>query len=193
MIVNRGMMAGILGISEPTLDRMVQRREVIGRKKGNVWEFDTKAVIERLKRDAGRGSKASKKTDTELRISLAEAELKEFKVAEQRKITLTVDDMAPLVEEQMAVVRSKVRALPGRVNQRLAIETDPAEVLRLLKNAVADVLDEITEAEAPVTYKPKVAKPVTPASLEADEDDEMEGEDEDAGAPREPAFTDDGY
>jgi phage terminase Nu1 subunit (DNA packaging protein) len=187
-IVNRGQMAGILGVSEPTLDRMVQRREVIGKKKGNVWEFDTAKVIAHIKKEAGRNTASSRKGSTELRIALADAELKEFKVAELRKTLISVADMAPLFEEQNAIFKSKLTAFPGRLAQRLAVETDPSEVHRLIKAEVAEVLEEVTNEDAKHTHKPVLSKPPRPPD-EVDEDDVDEADEDEVP----PALTEDGY
>lgn len=189
MIVNRGQMAAILGVSEPTLDRMVQRREVIGKKKGAVWEFDTKAVITKLQKDAARNTTGSKKGLSELRISLADAELKEFKVAEMRKTMVHIDDILPLFEEQLSVIKSKITALPARLAQALAVEEDPAVILRLLKGEVAEVLEGMSTENAKGSYNPATAKPPTPDD-EIDEDEEDEDE-EDPAPPS--SLTDDGY
>jgi phage terminase Nu1 subunit (DNA packaging protein) len=202
MIVNRGQLASILGITEPTLDRMVQRREVIGKKKGSRWEFDTKAVIAKLVKDASKNTTGSKKGNTELRIALADAEMKEFKVAELRKTMVHVDDVLPLFEEQLAIAKSLFSALPGRVNQRLAVLEDPAEILRVLKAEIAEVLDAITNAEAKQTHKPAVSKPIDPDTLEdepdeedTDEPDTWDDTGEERAKPGEdgPLLTDDGY
>lgn len=148
MIANRGEMASILGMSESTLD--IRRRGGLpGEKVGNSWRYDTKKVIEWLVRDATKGSATSKRQAVELRIALAEAEIKEFKNAELRGTMLHVDDVTPIVEEQFVVIKSKVNALPSRLAQRLAAEIggDAAAVLRIMKDEVAETLDEISTAK----------------------------------------------
>lgn len=140
MICNRGVMASILGISEPTLDTRV-RLGMPGAKKGNVWEFDTAKVIAYLQKQAGKTSEPSKKASVELRIAEAEAEIKEYKVGEMRKQLVAVDDIEELFEERLTVFKSQITALPARVAQLVAVTEDPAEVLRILKAEVAEALD----------------------------------------------------
>lgn len=146
MLCNREQMAAILGMSPPTLDDR-RRNGLPGEKKGKSWEFDTKKVIEWLVRQGQKGTSTSRKQDVELRIALADAELKDFKVAEQRGTMLHIDDVTPIVEEQFVVIKSKINALPGRLAQKCAVETDPAVVLRLIKEEVAEVLEDISSTK----------------------------------------------
>ncbi len=136
-------MAEILEISEPTLDRL-RARGLPGKKVGSAWEFSSRRVIDWMVKDGGKEGSSSKKQSVDLRIALAEAETKEFKVAELRGTMLHIDDVTPIVEEQFVVIKSKIAALPGRLAQKCAVETDAAVVLRLLKEEVAEVLDGIS-------------------------------------------------
>lgn len=177
---NRGELADFLGISGPTLDSHV-RRGMPGAKVGKSWEFDTVKVVAWLIKQATKGSGPDKKAEVELRIAVADAELKEYKVAEQRETMIRIEDVTPIFEEQAAIIKSKVSALPARVAQRLAVETDPAVVLRLLKAEVAEVLEDISKTEGPDPDKGK--RGFGSHRLEDEEKDEPEG----------PVLTEDGY
>lgn len=148
MQCNRNEMASILGVAPATLDLKI-KDGLPGKKEGKEWVFDTKKVLDWLIKEATKGSQGSKKSSAELRITLADAELKEFKVAEARKTMVHVDDIAPIVEEQLSIVKSKITALPARVVQKVAVEEDPAVCLRILKDEVADVLEEISKDDVP--------------------------------------------
>lgn len=139
-------MAAILGCSEPTLDTLI-RRGGPAAKKGKVWEIDTKAFIDWMVKDGSKDSPKGKREAVDLRTSLAEAEIKEFKVAELRGTMLHIDDVLPIIEEQFVVIKSKITALPGRLAQKCAVETDAPTVLRIIKGEVAEVLDEISSAK----------------------------------------------
>lgn len=146
MIANRGEMASILGVSEPTLDTL-RRKGMPGEKVGTKWEFDTRKVIAWMVKEGSRDSPRAKKDAVDLRTSLAEAEIKEFKVAELRGTMLHIDDVTPIVEEQFIVIKSKITALPARLAQKCAVEDDPATVLRIIKAEVAEVLEDISSAK----------------------------------------------
>lgn len=185
--VNRGELADFLGISGPTLDSRV-RQGMPGSKVGKSWEFDTVKVIEWMVKQATKDKGPNKKADAELRILVSDAELKEYKVAEQRRTMIHVDDITPIFEEQAAIIKSKVGALPARLAQRLAVEMDPAVVLRILKDEVSECLEEIAKTEGP---DPDRAKHGFGGKVHEDEGAGVD--DDDATPPEEPRLTEDGY
>lgn len=146
MIFNRNDMAAVLGVAATTLD--IRRKGGLpGEKKGKEWEFDSVKVIAFLVKEASKGSATSKRGDVDLRIALTEAETKEYKLGELRGELMRVADVDPLFEEQNAIITSRVKAIPARMAQKLAVEEDPGVILRLLKDEVAEALDGIGGAE----------------------------------------------
>jgi phage terminase Nu1 subunit (DNA packaging protein) len=175
-------MASIIGVSPPTLD--ARRREGLpGEKKGKEWEFDTEKVIAWLIRRETKGSKTDKKAEMDLRTATIEAETKEYKLEELRKNMTTLDTYVEIFEEQCAVIKSKITALPGRVAQKCAVMTDASEILVYLKGEVAEVLEEIASEDP----KDKPLKTIDPPRKHGFRFDGEEDEDEG------PVLTEDGY
>lgn len=185
MMVNREEMASIIGKSGPTLDEFV-RRGCPGRKAGRQWEFDTGKVIEWLINQAKKNSAPSKKGEVELRIAEAEAELKEYKVAETRGLLIAVKDANEALEGRLTTFKSLISAMPGRVAQAVAASNDPAEVLRILKAEVAEALNGMGKHEFTDPDKRK-------HGYQWDKEDRAGVDDDGATPGEEPRLTDDGY
>ena len=128
-IANRGEMAGILGISPTTLDRYVQAgcpflERGSGRRE---YRFNSAEVIHWvLAREASPGR--GQTDDSRRRYTLAAAELKEFQLAEKRGSMISVEDVAPIVADELANVRSRLLAIPDRVASKIVGMTDPAAI-----------------------------------------------------------------
>lgn len=151
MIVNRTELANVLGCAKTTVDTYVEEGmpyiERADRSRGEQWRFETREVIEWLV--DRNGSSDNKALDAiKLRERTAIAISKELDLAERQKVLVHIDDIAERLEVEYAIIKSKIRAIPGRLAQRLAITEDAAEVERLIKNEVADALDSISEASA---------------------------------------------
>ena len=145
-IANRGEMAGILGISPTTLDRYVQAgcpvvEKGAGRRE---YRFNTAEVIRwYLARDAGPAR--AQTDDSRRRYNLAAAELKEFQLAEKRGSLIRVDDVAAILEDELANVRSRLLAMPGRLAPIVVGMTDPAAIEAKLREEVTGALSELTQ------------------------------------------------
>jgi phage terminase Nu1 subunit (DNA packaging protein) len=117
--LNRGQMAAMLACSPVTLDRYVAAGcPVQSRgKTSQGHEFDSDAVMLWLRRrrevDAETGAGAQ--SEAKRRHQLAVAELKEFQLAEKRGSMIRVEDVAPIVADELANVRSRLLAMPGRL------------------------------------------------------------------------------
>ena len=145
-IANRGEMAGILGISPTTLDRYVQAgcpflERGSGRRE---YKFNSAEVIRWvLAREASPGR--GQTDDSRRRYTLATAELKEFQLAEKRGSMISVEDVAPIVADELANVRSRLLAIPDRVASKIVGMTDPAAIEAALRDEVIAALTELTQ------------------------------------------------
>src|SRR5437762_13705009 len=145
-IANRGEMAGILGISPTTLDRYVQAgcpflERGSGRRE---YKFNSAEVIRWvLAREASPGR--GQTDDSRRRYTLATAELKEFQLAEKRGSMISVEDVAPIVADELANVRSRLLAIPDRVASKIVGMTDPAAIEAALREEVIAALTELTQ------------------------------------------------
>ena len=145
-IANRGEMAGILGISPTTLDRYVQAgcpflERGSGRRE---YKFNSAEVIRWvLAREASPGR--GQTDDSRRRYTLAAAELKEFQLAEKRGSMISVEDVAPIVADELANVRSRLLAIPDRVAPKLVGVVDQAVIEAALRDEVIAALSELTQ------------------------------------------------
>jgi terminase small subunit / prophage DNA-packing protein len=162
MIVNRSQIAEILGVTLPTVDQRVKEGMPFlsrpGIKKAKSWQFSPKDCINWLVERAQKGSKTDRMGAVNLRIAEADATMKEIRVAESQKRLIGSEKVVALMEEQLSVVKSRFKAVPGRLAQALSVETDPETVRRLLKDEISEALDEIsTPEEAP--HSPALPEP----------------------------------
>jgi terminase small subunit / prophage DNA-packing protein len=146
-VVTRERMAGILGCSVTTVDRYL-RSGCPGEKGSKEYQLNTARVIrwliERSSRAAGDGDGESSQAAVRRRLTLAQAELAEMKAAERRGQMVAIEDVTPIIAEELAAVRSRLLAAPGRVAQLVAAMTDPAAVERAINDEIVGALSEIT-------------------------------------------------
>lgn len=152
MIVNRVELADVLGCALVTVDVRVKEGMPFvdrpDREKGTrEWRFNTADIIQWMVEQVGAGSKEDEMKILNLREKAATAGLKEMELGERQKVLVLVDDVAGLVEEQFAIVKSRLQAIPGRVAQKLSIESDPEVIRRTLTAEVGDALTEISTAD----------------------------------------------
>lgn len=145
MRCNRAQLADVLGRTLVTIDAY-RNEGMPGRKVANQWEYDTaecvKWLIERESEGSGTIDADIKRED--LRERSARASLREIELAKQQGSFIHVLDAAEMVETDYAIVKSRMQALPGRVAQMLAAETDPVIVQNTLRNEVAEALEQIS-------------------------------------------------
>src|SRR5215472_14807109 len=112
-VANRAEMAGILGVSPTTLDRYVAAgcpvaaRGTLRRE----YQFNSAQVIawrDRREAEARAQSADATEDDAKRRHQLAAAELKELELAEKRGQMIRVDDVRPILEEELGAVRSRL-------------------------------------------------------------------------------------
>lgn len=151
MIVNRLELSDVLGCALATVDKHVKDGcpfvERPNRDAGaKEWRFDTKEVIKFLIEKGHENTPQAAEKALVRREQAAKTGLKELELAEKQGQMVTSDDAAELLEEQLGIVKSRITAIPGRLAQALAVETDPATVLRLLKVEVSEALEAISGA-----------------------------------------------
>jgi terminase small subunit / prophage DNA-packing protein len=150
-VVNRADLASVLGVSPPTVDAYLRRGMPFRKRgdKGKAWEFDTADVVDWLRDEEARrhmGEQAATMTldDAKKRREVANAQLAELELAEKLRTVIKVDDVAATVREEYQVVRQLMLSIPGRLAQELAAEADASVVERMLKDAIAEALEELT-------------------------------------------------
>lgn len=158
MICNRNEIAEVLGVHRTTIDEWVKegmpfrQRPDQSRPNERQWKFETgecvKWLIKRAKGGVGLDDKGDSveriEADARARERMAIAGLKEMEYAEKLKVMVHVDDVIDRVEEQYAIVKSRLQAIPGRMAQALAVESDASAVERALKEEVGQALEELS-------------------------------------------------
>jgi phage terminase Nu1 subunit (DNA packaging protein) len=151
-IVNRAELAGFLAVSPMQIDTMVRAGcPIISRGgSGKPSQFNTADVVKWLRdREAAsvRAEVDPAKGQTEeskRRFTAAAAELKEIQLAEKRKLMISIEDVAPILEDELANVRSRLLAMPGRLAPGLVGLLDPAAIEAKILDEVTAALNELT-------------------------------------------------
>lgn len=145
-IVNRPELAQILGVAPGTVDNMVKKGmphlerpdKAAGTKE---WRFDTATVIEWMVT----GGKPDAMAEAELLDKRAQAGLRQLEFAERQKVLVRKDDSLRWVVEGIAIIKTRLLALPARLVQAVSAESDPAKNLVYIKAEVNDMLTAFSE------------------------------------------------
>jgi phage terminase Nu1 subunit (DNA packaging protein) len=151
MEVNRSGLADVLGVSLPTIDRYSEQGmpALQEGRKGVEWRFDTKACIQwliELKTNTGSGAGASYES-ARSREKVAVARMKELELEELEGRMIDIDTVVERVENEYAVVKSRLQAIPGRMAQPLSAVSDASTIEALLKAEVNETLASLSEID----------------------------------------------
>lgn len=154
-LVNKSELAEILGVTERTLTRWQDEpssplpiRER-AKKRGQSHAYDTEECIEwvferRTTPDTGEAAGVTQ-TEAERRKAVADAELKELKVAAERGRLVEADEVEAAYAKAFANVRARVRAVAPASAPDVARADDPAHVQDLLLAALDDALRDLSD------------------------------------------------
>lgn len=150
MIVNRLQLADVRGCALGTVDKDVQNGmpylERPDRDTGaKEWRFDTGVVIKWLVERDRESSPEAEGKNMIRREQAAKTGLRELELAREQAILVRIDDVADALEGKLSIVKSRLLAIPGRLAQALAVESDPVKVQNLLKKEVSEALEAISE------------------------------------------------
>jgi phage terminase Nu1 subunit (DNA packaging protein) len=152
-IVTKDELAQLLGVSDTVVMNYIRAGCPVVRKGGPgiSYQLDTSQVFawvrEREALGRGRATADPAKTEAEegrRRSSLATAQLKEFELAQKLGQTVYVDEVKVLLEDQLAHVRQRLLAMPGRIAAEVAALQDEGAVERLIADEVREALTELT-------------------------------------------------
>lgn len=153
MRCNRNKLAAILGYDVKTIDRMVRdgmpylSRPANGK---SSWVFDTAAVLSWMTRDdLTERTKAAK-----LRLMQAKAGLKWLEYGQALGFLVSIDDIRPKFEESMQMTKSRLLAMPGRLEQVLAVESDPDVIEKILQDEIDDIFEHAGRQMKSIVERP---------------------------------------
>lgn len=150
--VNRGELAAHLGLSEPTIDRMVREGcPVIKRgQRGVKAEFDLTAVIQwwgdRKAREAA-GDKPTDLDEIDKRTASAKMQIAELELAQKLGEVALVRDFERAQSRMMAEIRANILNVPARAVMQLLGCTDEAEFKTKLRAELTLALEQSANAE----------------------------------------------
>lgn len=113
---------------------------------GKSWELDLSQVVrwleDRAAADAAsEGAGGESKEEAERRLKWAQARREELKEAEDVKAVARVDDIADLVAQEYAQVRSALQAIPAKIAVRIAGQTDPNLIQSEVEGSIRHALE----------------------------------------------------
>jgi hypothetical protein len=139
---SRKQLAEILGPDVKTLDRMVaDGMPYVSRPGGDQrsWVFDTGAIVRWMTRD----EYAEKMKEYRSRLIEAKAGIKWLEYGQALGFLVHIDDIMPKYEEMLQVTKSGLYAMPGRLYQLLAVESDPKVIERIVRQEIDDIFAQM--------------------------------------------------
>jgi phage terminase Nu1 subunit (DNA packaging protein) len=148
-ILNREELAGLLGVSTTQVDAYIRAGcPVVEKGAGRrPYKFNSADVIAWRDKRAAEVRDASGEGNADAskrRHMAAAAELKELQLAEKRGSMIHVEDVAPLIADELANVRSRLMAMPGRLSSALVGLDQPA-IEQKIRDEVSGALSELTQ------------------------------------------------
>ncbi len=145
MLMTRAELANLLGITPPTVDRMVAQGCPVAKEggRGRAYQFNTADVI--AWREEGLRSSlqsTSKATEAELlrRELAAKTELAELKLAREKREVAPVSELTRAMSLAFAGVRSNMRTIPDRVPRMIVGEMDERKIKTVLRDEIDQAL-----------------------------------------------------
>lgn len=142
MLCNRKKLALILGHDVKTIDKMVAEGMPYVSRPGDShrsWVFDTSAIVGWMTRD----EHAEQMKDHRSRLLQARAGIKWLEYGHALGYLVYIDDVMPKVEEIMQVTKSRLYAMPGRLHQLLAVESDPKVIEKIVQKEIDDIFEHV--------------------------------------------------
>jgi phage terminase Nu1 subunit (DNA packaging protein) len=146
LIVNREELAGILGCAPTTVDRYIRAGCPII-EHGTTSQghrVNTADVVRWLREREAAAPAGDSQSDARRRHMAASAELKELALAEKRGQMIRVDDVATILADELANVRSRLMAMPGRLAPTVAAMSDIFACEKAMTDEVAAALSELS-------------------------------------------------
>lgn len=150
--LNRSSLAEHIGVSLPTIDRMVKQGVPVVQRgsRGVEWVFDLAEVIrwqiERAVEQAA-GDEPTGLEEIERRTAHAKMEMAELELATKRNQVATIRDFERAQAKAFAEIRTNVMNVPQRVVLQLLGETDETSFKAKLRAELVLALQAAAEAD----------------------------------------------
>lgn len=150
--LNRTGIAQVLGVSMNTVSDWVERGMPVVQRgsRGVPWTFDAAACVRwqldyELANAKGEESKDVTLDDAIRRSTIADAILKELKVAEQRRSVVKIEDVARIWEGRIIAARETFLGISQRIAPLIVGESDQARIEEQIDLEVRRALEELAE------------------------------------------------
>lgn len=152
--VNRRDLARVLSVSMPTITDWVDKgMPVVNRgTRGIPWVFDVATCVRwrldyELANAKGAESRDITREDAERRSIVADAILKEIKLAELQRSVVRIEEVSRIWEGRIVASRETFLGLGARLAPQLVGETDQVRIETVIDDEVARALNEMAEWE----------------------------------------------
>ncbi|MBU1699642.1 MAG: terminase small subunit [Candidatus Eisenbacteria bacterium] len=146
MDLNKVQVAEVFKVNRSTVDTWI-RRGCPAKKDGRQWSFDVGSVVEWLIE--------REKTPHELdlsreraRLAAAQAEKTELEIQKIRGETVSTEEVELAVSVMLMNFRTRMLSIPSKLSLRLTGLKNTAKIELMLKEAVGEALEEISEYKA---------------------------------------------
>jgi len=149
--LNRSAIGEFFGVALPTVDAW-KRAGCPVEKEGRNVMFNSAAVSKWLRErdvEAATSDRSQSIEESNRRRAAAEAGLAEIKLAQVCREVVRVADVAAVVGDDYASLRSRLLSVAGHVEQRVAHLVEPdtlAKVTALVRDEVCEALEELSGA-----------------------------------------------
>lgn len=145
-------MARMLGVSTRAVQDMINAGcPVVDRgSPGQAAVMEVAAVLawvrqrDRRSEDPRRSAASETALGARARNAAAQAELREYELAQLRGELIRVSDVLPIVREELASVRARLLQIPGRVAPSIAGGMTLQEIEEAIDEEIRDALTELT-------------------------------------------------
>lgn len=168
---NRRELARILGVSVMTLDEWIARGMPILERgsRGIAWTFDVPACVKwridwEIAQATNRSAKDVSFEEATRRQIIADATLKEIKVAEALREVVRVEEVSRLWEGRIVASRETFLGIAARLAPVLVGQEDQQQIEQLIDDEIARALHELASWE-----------PDDPSDIDGDGDDAGDG------------------
>ena len=144
MRCNRNQLADLIGRHVKTIDTMVKKGMPYISKPDKAlgqtgWVFESVDVLKWLTGNV----LDAKLREAETRIAVAKAGMREIELEAKRGNVVHIDQVVDRIEAGDMIVKSRLLAIPGRLAQLIAIETDPVVIQKMIKREVDGALQQL--------------------------------------------------
>lgn len=144
---NQKSIAQALGMSPCNLTKLKKQGcPVTSVEAVQAWREENQNVAARKPRPGAADGPGESHDEARTRLRIAEADLLELKLSEERGEVIRIDAVKAALSVAMATAREALLQIPSRLAPLLAADTDPASVQNLLYGEIHQALEHLSGA-----------------------------------------------